>query len=322
MSPRLNWQRQGGDWPNRAYSRFVDAGGVRWHVQVAGEGPPILLLHGTGAATHSWRAILPLLAREYTVIAPDLPGHGFTDAPATRLGFTLPGMAALTGDLLAALDISPTLIVGHSAGAAIASRMALDGYAAPTRLISLNGALLPLPGMPVPLFLAVGRLMVATPLLPRLVARRALDGRMVAKLMDSTGSVIDAEGQALYQRLVSNPAHVRDVLSMMAHWDLRALQRDLPRLAVPLVLIATGNDRTVPPAESGRVSRLVPGSRLVELPGLGHLAHEERPETFARMIAESAQQPSAADSTQNLAAEPSSEAAPAAKSPPQASLGG
>ncbi len=315
MSPRLDWAREGRDWPNRAHSRFVDAGRLRWHVQVAGEGPPVLLLHGTGAATHSWRELLPLLAREYTVIAPDLPGHGFTGAPMSRSGFTLPGMAALTAELLGELGMSPTLIVGHSAGAAIASRMVLDGHAAPAQLISLNGALLPLPGMPVPLFLAVGRLMVATPLLPRLVARRAVDGRMVAKLMDSTGSVIDPAGQALYQRLVSNPAHVRDVLSMMANWDLRALQRDLPRLAVPLVLIATGNDRTVPPAESGRVSRLVPGSRLVELPGLGHLAHEERPETFARLIAEAARRPAPPDG----APEPSGTAPTA---PPQPSLGG
>ncbi len=290
MSRRLDWQREGGDWPNRAFSRFVEAGGLRWHVQVAGHGPPLLLLHGTGAATHSWRDLLPLLAREYTVIAPDLPGHGFTAAPTTRTGFTLPGMAALTAELLRVLDLHPTLIAGHSAGAAIASRMVLDRHASPAGVVSLNGALLPLPGMPVPLFLAVGRLMVATPLLPRLVARRAADGRMVQKLMESTGSVIDPAGVALYQRLVSNPAHVRDVLSMMAHWDLRALQRDLPRLTVPLVLVATGNDRTVPPAESGRVSRLVPGARLVELPGLGHLAHEERPEAFAALIGEAARE--------------------------------
>ena len=85
------WQRDGGDWPNREASRFVRAAGLLWHVQVMGQGPVLLLLHGTGAATHSWRAMLPLLARHFTVVAPDLPGHGFTDAPATAR-LSLPGM--------------------------------------------------------------------------------------------------------------------------------------------------------------------------------------------------------------------------------------
>src|SRR5206468_2126887 len=62
------------DWPNRAASLAVEAGGLRWHVQRAGHGPVLLLLHGTGAATHTWRDLLPLLATDFTVVAPDLPG--------------------------------------------------------------------------------------------------------------------------------------------------------------------------------------------------------------------------------------------------------
>ncbi len=74
-------------------SRFVEAAGIRWHVQRMGEGPPLLLIHGTGAATHSWRALLPLLAQHFDVIAPDLPGHGFTQSPPSHR-LSLPGMAA------------------------------------------------------------------------------------------------------------------------------------------------------------------------------------------------------------------------------------
>ena len=68
-------------WPNRESSRFVDCDGLRWHVQRAGRGPDLLLLHGTGSATHSWAGLLPRLATRFRVIAPDLPGHGFTPAP-------------------------------------------------------------------------------------------------------------------------------------------------------------------------------------------------------------------------------------------------
>ena len=63
MTRRPDWEHDGRDWPNRTASRFVSAAGIVWHVQVAGEGPALLLLHGTGAATHSWAGVLPLLAR-------------------------------------------------------------------------------------------------------------------------------------------------------------------------------------------------------------------------------------------------------------------
>ena len=85
--------RPGAGWPNRDASRTVRAAGLDWHVQVAGAGPVLLLAHGTGAATHSWRGMVPLLARHFTVVAPDLPGHGFTQAPANAR-MSLPGMAA------------------------------------------------------------------------------------------------------------------------------------------------------------------------------------------------------------------------------------
>jgi magnesium chelatase accessory protein len=262
----------------------MQAGGMRWHVQIAGTGPVLLLLHGTGASTHSWRDLLPLLARDFTLITPDLPGHGFSGAPTARESFSLPGMARLTSQLLAQLQMTPTLVVGHSAGAAIAARMALQGDLDSAQLVSLNGALLPLPGMPVPLFLLAGRMMAATSVLSRLFARRATDPAMVRRLIGGTGSQLDARGHALYQRLVSDPVHVRNTLSMMANWDLRPLQLDLPRLQRPLLLVATGSDRTVPPSESARVHRLVTHSRLLEIAALGHLAHEEAPARFAELL--------------------------------------
>jgi magnesium chelatase accessory protein len=61
--------------------------------------PTVLLLHGTGASTHSWRALAPLLARRCTVVALDLPGHGFTGTPAEAEGFSLPAVASgISGD--------------------------------------------------------------------------------------------------------------------------------------------------------------------------------------------------------------------------------
>jgi magnesium chelatase accessory protein len=283
MPDALDWERDGRDWPHREASRFVHAGGLRWHVQRMGEGPAALLVHGTGAATHSWRGLAPLLARHFAVIAPDLPGHGFTQTPG-RGGLSLPGMARGLTALLRHLGAAPALAVGHSAGAAVLARMCLDGDLAPRALVSLNGALLPLGGLPGRLFSPLARLFAASPWTARAFAWRAADRAAVVRLIRGTGSVIDPEGIELYARLVRSPAHVAGALGMMASWDLRDLARGLPALAVPLTLVVGENDRTVPPADAQRVRALVPAAQRVGLPGLGHLAHEERPEQVAALI--------------------------------------
>ncbi len=283
MSERLLWERDGTDWPNRAASRFVTAAGIAWHVQIMGEGPVLLLVHGTGASTHSWRDLMPRLAQDFSVIAIDLPAHGFT-APPERRRMSLPGMAQDLAALLKVLDVTPEFVVGHSAGAAILARMCLDGLIAPAVLVSLNGAILPLVAMPEELFGPAARALVACKLVPRLFAWQSGSPRALQRLIDSTGSKLDDRGTALYRRLASNPGHVGAALDMMANWGLRALERDLPRLKIPLVLVAAANDRTVPPGEAQRVRRLVPGARLLSVPGLGHLAHEEDPAAFAGLI--------------------------------------
>lgn len=283
MTDRPVWDIDGKDWPNRDASRFVRAGGITWHVQVAGSGPALLLVHGTGAATHSWRDLLPLLARDFTVIAPDLPGHGFTEAPPQPC-LSLPGMSQGIAALLTALEIQPVLGAGHSAGAAIAARMSLDRKIALRALLSLNGALLPFRGLPEQIFSPVARLLAQFEIVPKLFAWRAGDPRLVDKLLSETGSKIDARGLEFYARLVSKPAHAAAALGMMAHWDLRPLERDLPRLRPRLTLISGANDRTIPPQTANRVRALVPGSTVIALPGLGHLAHEENPALTAELI--------------------------------------
>jgi magnesium chelatase accessory protein len=283
MTARLAWDQDGLDWPNRSASRFVEAGGIRWHVQVLGRGPVLLLVHGTGAATHSWRALAPLLARHFTVVAPDLPGHGFTGAPKPG-GVSLPGVAASLASLLQVLNIAPGAVAGHSAGAAILARMALDGSIAPSWLVSLNGAFVPFHGVAAQWFSPAARLLASVPLVPRLFASFVGDRSAVERMLRGTGSTIDLQGIELYSRLLHNPGHVEGALGMMANWDLRPLQRDLPRLKARLLLVTGRNDRTISPAEALRVRAVVPGTEIVSLPGLGHLAHEERPEAVAALI--------------------------------------
>jgi magnesium chelatase accessory protein len=281
----LDWARDGADWPNRSASRFVHAAGLDWHVQVMGSGDPVLLVHGTGSSTHSWRDLMPLLARDFTVIAPDLPGHGFTSAAPPRRQ-SLPGMARGVRDLLAAVGLSPVAAAGHSAGAAIVVRMSLDEMIAPAALVSLNGALMPWGGAAARMLSPVAQFIAASPLMPRFFAWRASDRSVVDRLLRNTGSTIDPHGAELYARMARDPDHVAGALGMMANWEPGGLAADLPSLKPKLTLIVGANDGTVPPSQSRQVHRIVAGSVLISLPGLGHLAHEERPAEHAALIAE------------------------------------
>ncbi len=279
----LRWDRDGHDWPNRAASRFVSAGGLRWHIDDMGHGPVALLIHGTGASTHSWRHFAPLLAHRFRVIALDLPGHGFTEAP--RAGdLTLPYMSQAIAALLNVLNVEPTIAIGHSAGAAILCRMSLDRRLDAQAILSLNGALLPFGGFASQLFPAMARILFLNPFVPSFFSWRAHDMSTVRRLITGTGSEIDTEGLALYGKLFQSSTHVASALGMMANWDLEALARDLPGLPAKLTLFAASNDRAIPPDVAFKVQSMVPGSTVVLLRGMGHLAHEEKPGEVAEKV--------------------------------------
>ena len=295
----LVWSRDGSDWPNRDASIFVEAAGLRWHVQRMGEGPPLLLIHGTGAATHSWRELLPLLAQHFSVVAPDLPGHGFTQSPPPHR-LSLPGMAADLGALLRKLEVRPEIAVGHSAGAAILARMCLDGKISPRLLVSLNGAFMPFGGVAHQLLSPLAKLLVLNPVVPRVFAWQASTPNAVERLIANTGSHIDDRGIALYRKLVRSPAHVGAALRMMANWKLEPLLHDLPRLAPTLVLVAAANDRSISPVVEHQVQEILPQAIIERVPALGHLAHEEQPRLNADLILRYARATTAGQAAQNM----------------------
>lgn len=286
---RPEWEVEGRDWPHRAASRFVEAAGLRWHVQEFGQpgAPELLLLHGTGAATHSWRGLAPLLAADFHVTAPDLPGHGFTD-PLPDSELSLPGMARAVAGLVAALGRPPALAAGHSAGAAVLARMCLDGAIAPRLLAAFNGALAPLPGAASLLFPSMARMLFLNPFTPKIFAWTA-DRSAAKRLIEGTGSRLDPQGVELYRRLFARAGHVRGALGMMANWDLETLHRALPGLATRTLLIVGGDDRAIRPDTAFGVRDRLPDARVALIRGLGHLAHEEAPERVAEVLRAEAQ---------------------------------
>lgn len=268
------------NWPHREHSRRIPAAPHDWHVQVMGEGPAVLLIHGSGGATHSWRGVMPLLARRHRAIAVDLPGQGFTRAGAPA--HALDRMAADLSALVLSQGWAPRAVVGHSAGAAIALRMTLDAVTPPARVVGINAALGSFEGAAGILFPAAARALVANPLTGFLVSRLASEAA-TRRMLASMGSEIDAEGLRAYAQLFASPGHVRATLGMMARWELEPLRRRLPEVAAPVLLIVGEDDRAVPPSVSETSAGHLPDARLVRLPG-GHLVHEERPVETARAI--------------------------------------
>ncbi|TVQ33813.1 MAG: alpha/beta fold hydrolase [Geminicoccaceae bacterium] len=281
-SERPDWETDGRDWPNREASRFVTVQGATWHVQDMGEGPVLLLVHGVGAATHSWRDLAPLLAKHFRVVAMDLPGHGFS-APVPFFRLSLEAMAEGIVALLQALDAAPSLVIGHSAGAAILARMCIDGRIRPKLFVSLNGAFIPFGGPLGPIASPLAKLLFVNPLVPRFFAWQT-DRKAAERLIGGTGSKLSPEGVELYARLARRPAHFGAALGMMASWNLRGLEEQLPLLEAPLVLVVGQEDAAIDPKEAERIQRAMPAARLVRLEGLGHLAHEEDPGRVAALI--------------------------------------
>jgi len=279
----MDWTRDGIDWPNREHSRFVRHRPHYWHLQVAGEGPVVLLLHGTGGATHSWRDVFPILARHYRVVSLDLPGQGFTRMGARQRC----GLDAMSQDISALLDgedLLPDAIVGHSAGAALALRMVRDLRQPPKAIVGINAALENFKGMAGWLFPMMARMMALNPFSASEISRWLGNATGVEYMIAGIGSRISPEGLTLYRRLVADRHHTDATLAMVAQWTLEGMWHDLPGVEVPTLLIVGEADRAVPPETSARAARRLPQAELLRLPGLGHLAHEEAPQEVTAHI--------------------------------------
>ena len=276
------------DWPNAELSRQILCPPHRWHVQETGAGDTVLLLHGAGGSTHSFRGVIPLLAARFRVVAIDLPGQGFTQLGARHRC----GLQAMTEDvekLCAHQGWKPTAIIGHSAGGALALRLSqrlLSPRGQVPKVVGINPALDHFEGIAGVLFPALAKLLAAVPFTAQVFSRVSKSRDRVRSLINSTGSELDSDGITLYQRLVSDRNHADATLLMMAHWDLEKLLADLASVPAGTLFIVGDNDGTVPPKVAEKAAAKMPDARVIHLPGLGHLAHEEAPDVVVGRILE------------------------------------
>ena len=270
------------DWPNVASSRFVTAAGLRWHVQRAGRGPTVVLIHGTAGATFTWRDVLPRLTTIADVIALDLPGHGFTTG-ATITQLSLAGMATAVAELLRALDARVDIGVGHSAGAAVLLQLASSHEVTPQSIIGVNSALVSINALGQILQPAARTIFDLEPVRAALAA--ALRGGTIARtLLRSTGTPLDPVQEARYVSMLTDERRVGAVLQMMARWDLPTLQRSLPLITLPVSLVHSRNEPWVPFDELMAATRTLPMRSVIDMTPAGHLIPDEKPGELADII--------------------------------------
>jgi magnesium chelatase accessory protein len=166
--------------------------------------------------------------------------------------------------------------------------MVLDGLLEPRLVVGINAALLPFGGPLARALHPLARVFSRLPMLHTLAAARARRPGAVERLIAGTGSRLSEEGIAAYRRLLGSEEHVVATLAMMASWDLDGLLADLPRLSAPLCLLVGSRDFAVPPSQAERIRERFRDPlytvHIRRLPGLGHLAHEERPDRVAEAI--------------------------------------
>ena len=279
----MDWAQAKSYWPHAAHSHFIPTGNLNgcWHVQEMGTGPLLMLLHGAGGATQSWRGLLPILAKNFRCVALDLPGQGFS-RPRVPGRNGLDAMAKDIASLAWSEGWKPTALIGHSAGGALALRLAEEGLS--DTVIGINAALGRFEGVAGWAFPLAAKLMALNPLTAMFFSSTSSSPATVRRLLETTGSQIDEEGQRLYQQLVGSSRHVDGTLRMMAAWNLDPLLARLPRNEARTVLLAGENDKTVPPRVSEAAAARMANARVIRLPGLGHLAHEEAPQAVADQV--------------------------------------
>jgi len=255
----------------------IDLHGHRAIYRIAGSGPPVVLIHGMLNSSRHWERVALQLADRYTVIAPDLLGHG--DSATPRGDYSLGAHAASIRDLLSAIGVDRATIVGHSLGGGVAmqffwqaphrvDRLALISSGGLGKEVSPLLRTMALPGIDFALSIAAHRHLVA--LLHRLGPQTRQVGRALRPLsqpgsrkafLQTLRSVIDVRGQRV------------------SATDRLYLLQDIP------TLIAWGErDNTIPLAHGRAAHEAVPHSTFETLPKAAHFPHLEDPDGLAQVL--------------------------------------
>lgn len=269
------------------YSRFMEVDGVRLHYQEAGdpEGPLMILIHGFAASNLVWsKVFLEFAAAGYRVIAPDLPGYGYSGKPR-HLDYTIASQAEMIVGFLERLEIDRAVFLGSSYGAAVAATIALDHAGLVEKLIMVGAVNNNKPTRYL-LMRLFGSPIIGDILSPLLVGSRRLLRLRMKRVYDRHSWVLDERRvDARHLPLRTRGAH-RAIIRTVRRWDAERVSRDAHLLRQPTLLLWGDTDREVPLADGERLHEAIAGSRLIVFRECGHLPHEEYPQAFVNVVLE------------------------------------
>ena len=257
---------------------------LQLHVERAGAGPPLLLLHGFTGSADEWAALVAQLAAQHELIAVDLIGHGRSSAPADLERYSMEHCVADLLALLGALGLGRIDLLGYSMGGRVALQLATAAPARIKRLVLESTS----PGLADPAERAA-----------RVASDNALADRIEADglawfveywaaipLFSSQAALPAEQRTALRERRLRGSAHgYANSLRGMGAGRQAPLWARLPTLAIPTLLISGELD--VKYAELGqRMAALLPDVRHTIIGSAGHAAHLEQPEAFAQLVVE------------------------------------
>lgn len=268
--------------------RHIEIHGHRVGYRQAGSGPVIVLIHGMAGSSSTWRSVMPTLAEHFTVVAPDLVGHGASEKP--RGDYSLGAFASGVRDLLFVLGLESATLVGQSLGGGVAMQFA---YQFPERcerlvLVSSGGLgeevnlllrLLALPGAELVLGIGCKRWLhdAGVDVAGRLANVGLRTSANLREIWDSYGSLADAETRTAFLQTL------RSVIDFSGQ-RVSAADRLYLAAEVPTLIIWGENDVIIP-VEQGRVTHAaIAGSRLEIFEGTGHFPHREHPDHFCRVV--------------------------------------
>ena len=249
------------------------------YVEQAGRGEPVILIHGFGSSTYSWRMVLPELAKDYRVIALDLYGFGWTERPEDWKRYTRDGQVELILDVMDALGVDSAHIVGHSYGGSITMALAADHPDRVRSMVLVNSAAVDYPMKRRKWFSKVGLfnfayvrgLALRTGFVERVMGKAYYNDSLVTdELIDAYLDRLRVEGAAQGFRGLSKP-----LPASQRPRDIRYEELDVPAL-----LLWGAQDELIT-IEVGRYhAALFPDMRFVAIEGAGHAPMEEKPIEF------------------------------------------
>ena len=273
----------GNSWGER---QVFDYHGLKINYYEAGQGPPVILLHGFGASAYSWRYLAPALAQDHRVFALDLKGYGLSDKPADGK-YTISDQGDMVAAFIHTRGLRDLVVIGHSMGGGVTLmtyfKVREEDPGRIKKLVLIDSAGYP---QKMPWFIAFAQIPVINTVAPRVLSPRLTTTMALRKCYYHKDKITDEQIDAYtyYGSLPGAREAVVHTAQQIVPEDIEAVTARYQTIKVPVLVIWGADDEVVPVSVGRNFKRDIPDSELVILPQCGHIPPEEEPQETIRTV--------------------------------------